>query len=87
MTGSTRLKRRQCLAQNQVPGPGGEHGRQEGEAGQRRQVALGRIVEEDAVAGRAAQHADVEKVGDVKACRCSTRCGCAQGLGRRAQDM
>ena len=64
-----RLKGRQCFAKQQKSCASGKHGRQEGEAGQRRQVAARRVVEEDAVAGGAAEHADVHQVQSVQPCR------------------
>ena len=66
---TTHLQRCECLPEDEVPSAGGEHGRQERQAGQRRQVALGRVVEEHAVAGGAAQQGNVHQVGNVKPCR------------------
>ena len=58
----------QGLAQGQVAAGRGEHGGEEGEGGEAGQVAPGRVVEEDAVAGGAAQQRHIQQASNVAAC-------------------
>lgn len=70
--GAPQLQRGQALTQQKKPAARGKHGCQEGQAGQGCQVALGRLVKEDAVTGCTSQQRDVEQERHISPCTLAT---------------